>query len=154
MTTYEVEKTIKAIMFDGKQASFIMWEAKLGEKGTKLGWYTLLFGCDDEVCVPSITEENNPYLETQIDPQGNPVQVRIWTRTQMIAFTKENIAAFMELLLSIDTSTPPGRVAFDIVMGTKCLEFPNGNARIAMKCYEKVETKVCSYNILCIVNCV
>jgi hypothetical protein len=39
----------------------------------------------------------------------------------------------MELLLSIDTSTPPGHVAFDIVMGTKCLEFPNCNARISMK---------------------
>jgi gag-polypeptide of LTR copia-type len=34
---------------------------------------------------------------------------------------------------SIDTSVPPGRVAFDIVLGTKCPEFPNGNARIAMK---------------------
>jgi hypothetical protein len=133
MTTYEVEKTIKAIMFDGKQSSFFMWEAKFGAKGTKLGWFILLFGKDDEVHVTSITEENNPYLETQIDAQGNAVQVRIYTRTQMIAFTKENIAAFMELLLSIDTSTPSGCVAFDIVMGTKCLEFPNGNARIAMK---------------------
>jgi hypothetical protein len=74
----------------------------------KLGWYTLLFGRDDEFCVPSMTEENNPYLETLIDPQGNPVQVRLWTRTQMVAFTKEDI---MELLLSIDTSAPPGCVA-------------------------------------------
>jgi hypothetical protein len=62
MTTYEVEKTIKAIMFDGKQASYSMWEAKkFGTKGTKLDWYTLLLGCDDEDCVPSITEENYPY---------------------------------------------------------------------------------------------
>jgi hypothetical protein len=64
-------------MFDGKQASYTMWEAKSGTKGTKLGGYTLLFGHDDDVRVPSITEENYPYLETQIDPQGNPVQVRI-----------------------------------------------------------------------------
>jgi hypothetical protein len=32
----------------------------------------------------------------------------------MVAFTKENIADFMGLLLSIDTSAPPGRVVFDI----------------------------------------
>jgi hypothetical protein len=80
MTTYEVEKLLRpsCLMVDGKQASYIMWEAKFGTKGKKLGWYTLLFGRDDEVYVPSITEENNPYLETQIDPQGNPVQGLKW----------------------------------------------------------------------------
>jgi hypothetical protein len=69
----------------------------------------------------------------QIDRQGNPVQVRNWTRTQVAAFTKENIAAFTELLLGIDTSVPQGRVVFDILMGTKSPEFPNGNGRLAMR---------------------
>jgi hypothetical protein len=32
MTTYEPEKTIKAIIFDGKHASYTMWEAKYGAK--------------------------------------------------------------------------------------------------------------------------
>jgi hypothetical protein len=42
----------------------------------------------------------------------------------MVAFAKENIQAFVDLLLSMDTSTPMGMVAFDIVMGTKCPDYP------------------------------
>jgi hypothetical protein len=50
---------------------------------------------------------------------------------QMEAFAKENLQAFMDLLLSIDTLGPMGRVAFDIIMGTRSPEYPNGNAHLA-----------------------
>jgi hypothetical protein len=36
MSMQEAEKTIKAIMFDGKQTNWVIWETKLGAKGVKL----------------------------------------------------------------------------------------------------------------------
>jgi hypothetical protein len=55
----------------------------------------------------------------------------MFTASQMEVFARDNILSFSDLLLSIHTSTPMGRVAFDIIMGTKSPEYPNGNARLA-----------------------
>jgi hypothetical protein len=107
----------------------------------KQGYHALLFGSDADVRVPKKSEEDQHYYEWQPDGQSNLIQVWIFTKTQMIAFAKENIQAFVDLLLSMDTSTPIGKVASDIVMGTKCLEYPNGNGTL--------ETKVCPNYSLC-----
>jgi hypothetical protein len=74
-----------------------------------------------DVRVPRLSEEGIDYFEPDIDEAGNPILVQMFTEGQMDAFAKENITVFADLLLSIDTSTPMGRVAFDIIMGTSHL---------------------------------
>jgi hypothetical protein len=120
------------------------------QKGVKQGCCALLFGSDADVRVPKKSEEDQPYYEWQPDGQGNTVQVRIFTKTEMVAFAKENIQAFVDLLLSMDTSTPMGKVAFDIVMGTKCPDYPNGKCQTGNG---TLETEICpNYSFCTIYN--
>jgi hypothetical protein len=127
----EAERTIKAIMFDGKQINWVIWEAKFGAKATKLGYFTILSGSDADVCVPKLNEEGLNYSEPGLDADGDPVVILTFNAAEMEEFAKWSLQAFMDLLLSIDTSGPLGRVAFDIIMGMKSPEYPNGNARLA-----------------------
>jgi hypothetical protein len=89
-----IEKTIKAIMFDGKQANWVIWTAKFGAKGVKLGYYNLLNGSSTDVCVPRLIEEGQDYLELGLDENGDPFVVRMVTASQMEVFARENNLAF------------------------------------------------------------
>jgi hypothetical protein len=88
MSSQDIEKTIRAIMFDGKQANWIVWSAKFGAKGVKQGYYALLFGTDADVRVPKKSEEDQHYYEWEPDGQGNLIQVRIFTKTQWLLLPK------------------------------------------------------------------
>jgi hypothetical protein len=57
----KAEKTIKAIMFDGKHINRFIWKAKFGAKATKLGYYNLLTASAVDVQVPRLGEKNLNY---------------------------------------------------------------------------------------------
>jgi hypothetical protein len=107
-------------------------EAKFGAKATKLGYYTILNGSDADVRVPKLGEEDLNYSEPDLDADGDTAMLLLFNASEMDEFAKWNLQAFMDLLLSIVTSGTMGRVAFEIIMGTKSPEYPNGNARHAL----------------------
>jgi hypothetical protein len=56
----------------------------------------------------------------------------------MLKNAEINAVAFTELILSIDTKSREGKVAFNLVRGCKSKEYPDGNAAIA---WERLKNK-------------
>jgi predicted dinucleotide-binding enzyme len=91
-----------------------IWEAKLGAKATKLGYYSLFTASSIDVHVPRVNEENQDYSEPGLVTNGALIMMQLFTANQMVA-------AFMDLfLLSINTSTHMGH-------GKSHIQYCDGN---------------------------
>jgi hypothetical protein len=107
------------IQFNGKQSSWIPWDARWCVRAIKRGYFYLLVGDDDDVFIPKISEEGKAYKKISVDDQGKQIIMKIISKDDVEKATQDNFNGFAELLMSMDHwSSPVGRVAFDIVNGT------------------------------------
>ena len=117
------DKSLRVIPFDGKRASWHAWSVKFKARARVRGYLDILL--DSSISIPK---------ESEIDAlRSSPTdedkaKVKIFDRA-----TK----AFDELILSIDHSTPSGRVAFSLVESSCGGDHPNGNVKIAWQSLSK-----------------
>ena len=112
------EHIIKVIVFSGKKEDFTdYWDDKFLACASFSGFQDLLARCKPE----EVTKDSTILEATQADEKE---QIRIKD------FLK---GSFEELLLSVDTSTAAGKVAFCIIKGCNTNEYPNGNKPKAWK---------------------
>ena len=93
------ELSIKVIPFSGKLEDWETWEEKILAWACRMKYKDLLIGKDTNVVVPKSTKTNLSSYEKLI---------------------KElNLQAYEDLILSINTSTNPGKVACSLDKSTK-----------------------------------
>jgi gag-polypeptide of LTR copia-type len=130
MSGEEVEKSIKVVVFDGKQSSWIVWEEKFIARAIKKGYFMIFLAEDDAIYIPKLGEDN--LYTTTVNSDGDEVLKPVFKDKDIKNWLEWNIQAYSDLVMCMDTSTPTGRVAFDIVRSSKTEEYPFGNARVAM----------------------
>jgi hypothetical protein len=106
---------VRVIPFSGKKDEWENWKEKFMVKAA-INKYDGIINGDDEV------------PETH-DKDGKKKTLK--PEEQTIADL--NKKGFGDLMLSIDYTTPEGKIAFNTVKGTKTKENPIGNLRIAMQ---------------------
>ena len=107
------DKKKKFVYFSGKKKDWITWEEKHLAKSKRYGYKDLLMG---KLTIPKSTE----ILDSVTD-------------ADRIKIKDLNEDAYSDLVLSIDTTTSAGKVAFSYVRGTKSPDYEDGNAAIAFK---------------------
>jgi len=93
------EKSIKVICFDGQQVNWSYWEEKFLARARRKGFKDVLLGT---VPIPQDSE--------QLDPGTDASKAKKNARDM-------NKLAYEELVLSSNTSTSPGKVAFQLIKG-------------------------------------
>jgi len=104
------EKSLKVIAFSGKQDDWKFWEVKFLARARRKGFREILLGKET---IPKDDEKFN-----LTDPKEKALS----------EIRDKNELAFEELVLSIDTSSGDGRVAFQAVCCCKNDDYKNGNA--------------------------
>jgi hypothetical protein len=112
--------TIRVIPFCGKVNELPVWSEKLLAKAKRYGFKDLLQG---NLSIPKFDESFGDDSD-----EGK----------KMIKNAEINEVAFIELILSIDTKSSEGKVAFNLVKGCKSKEYPDSNAAIA---WERLRNK-------------
>jgi len=115
------EGTIKVIPFSGNKRDWPIWSEKFLAKGDVKGYKDILLG---KIKVPTDSEYSTLENESQ--------------KEQASMLRKLNKDAFIDLLLSITADTDTGRIAFQIVRGSKTKDLVDGDARSA---WRKLESK-------------
>ena len=110
------EGTIKVIPFSGNKRDWPIWSEKFLARGDLKGYKDILTG---KVKVPS-DEEYDDMEDATLKAKAK-------------ALRKLNKDAFIDLLLSITAETETGRIAFQIVKGSKTKDLSDGDARAAWK---------------------
>lgn len=110
------EGTIKVIPFTGNKRDWPVWSEKFLARGDVKGYKDILTG---KVKVPS--DDAYDAMEA-----GAP-------KTKAKLLRKLNKDAFIDMLLSITADTETGRIAFQIVKGSKTKDLSDGDARAAWK---------------------
>jgi hypothetical protein len=108
-TYYDTKK--KYVYFSGKKKDWIPWEEKYLAKSKRYGYKDLLLGM---ITIPKSSE----ILVAGEDDD-------------LIKIRELNEDAYSDLVLSIDTTTSAGKVAFSYVRGTKSADYKDGNAAVA-----------------------
>jgi argonaute-like protein implicated in RNA metabolism and viral defense len=111
----QIETAIRVILFRGNKEDFETWLEKFRAKEKHTGFKDHNAGTAGDI-LKSIDGDTN----TSDD------------ETKALKKLKKTIIAFTELLLSIHTSTPQGKIAFKCLMGKKTSEYPDGHARNGM----------------------
>jgi len=109
------EKSIKVICFDGQQANWSYWEEKFLARARRKGFKDVLLGT---IPIPQDSEK----LDLNTDEGKAKKNAR-----------DMNELAYKELVLSIDTSTSPGKVAFQLIKGCKTTANKNSDCALAWK---------------------
>ncbi len=109
MSSYEYKK--KYSYFSGKKKDWIPWEEKYLAKSRRYGYKDLLLG---KLAIPKSSDILDP------DEDEDKLKIRVL-----------NEDAYSDLVMSIDTTTSAGKVAFSLVRGTKSADYEDGNAEIA-----------------------
>jgi len=109
------EKSLKVIVFSGKQEDWKFWEVKFLARARRKGFREILLGT---VKIPKDSEK----FDLTVPAEKALSEIR-----------DKNELAFEELVLSIDTSEGDGRVAFQAVCCCKSNDYMNGNAADAWK---------------------
>ena len=110
MTRDEHEKSIRIITFSGKKEDWCIWEEKFLARARRKGYKKILKGT-----------ETAPKDSETIDE----------TTTELIRLQEANENAYEDLILSINTKTKAGEVAFAIIKGCKTADYSDGNAFLA-----------------------
>jgi hypothetical protein len=106
-------KLIRVIPFSGKREDWLIWEAKYTARATARGFKAIL----------------------RMDPSDIPKSTS--TDADDVKITDMNEEAYIDLILSIEGETKEGKVAFQIVNGSKTEDQPDGNAALAWKRLKK-----------------
>jgi gag-polypeptide of LTR copia-type len=101
------ETSIKVVLFSGKSSDWITWEEKFLARAKRKGYKDLLLG-KVEVPKESATESDS-------DKKKNK-EIR-----------DLNDIGYSDLILSMDTTTGSGKVAFSLVRASKSKDYPDGN---------------------------
>jgi len=109
------EKALKVIVFSGRQDDWKFWEVKFLARARRKGFRELLLG-----------NKTIPKDSVKLDPSVPAEKIQI-------EICEANELAFEELVLSIDTSQPEGRVAFQTICSCMTTDYKNGNAADAWK---------------------
>jgi len=104
------EKSLKVIAFSGKQDDWKFWEVKFLARARRKGFQEVLLG------KTTIPKDDEKFDLTKPDEKAKS-KIR-----------EKNELAFEELVLSIDTSSGDGRIAFQSVCCCKNDDYKNGNA--------------------------
>ena len=108
-SSYEYKK--KNVYFSGKKKDWTSWEEKYLAKSKRYGYKSLLLG-----------RETIPKSTDILDPVQDEDKIKI---------RELNDDAYSDLVLSIDTTTSAGKVAFSYVRGSKSTDYQDGNAEFA-----------------------
>ena len=117
------EKAIRIISFSGKKVDWPVWKEKFLVRPRRKGYQDLLKG-------------------KELPPSNDSSQ------TKKTRCDKLNESAYKDIVLSIDAAKDAGRVAFQIVKGSKNAEFVNGSARLAWWRLENKYTSRSAPNLL------
>ena len=109
------EKSLKVIIFSGKQEDWKFWEVKFLARARHKGFREILLGT---VKIPKDLEKFD------LTVPAEKAQSKIRDKHEL---------AFEEQVLSIDNSEGDGRVAFQAVCCCKSDDYKNGNAADAWK---------------------
>ena len=109
------EKNFRVIMFSGKSEDWSFWEEKFLARAKRKGFKKILLGT-----VQVAHDDEQLDLATTEGKEKQDIR-------------DKNELAFEELILSIETSSGPGRVAFQIVKACKTTELADGDAAMAWK---------------------
>lgn len=114
------QTTIRVLEFDGVRSNFRYWYPKFLAKAGRYKYKSILTG---ESALPPVSE----YDVAVAIPKAtrNADQTSIVERYELGSY------AYDDLLLSMNSSTPSGIVAFGIVDGCKTVSNPDGDARLA-----------------------
>jgi gag-polypeptide of LTR copia-type len=111
-STKEGEHTIKVVLFSGRQHDWKIWEEKFMARAKRKGYRDLMLG---RVPIPKSDDDLMNEDDDTID------ETKVKARDM-------NDSAYSDLILSMDTTTSLGRVAFAIVKGSKSGDYLDGNA--------------------------
>ena len=112
--------TIRILEFDGDKTSFKFWSAKFLAKSGRSKYKPILTG--DKV-IPSSSEYDTAVAVEEATRNAD--------QKSIVERYEASILAYDDLLLSMNSTTSSGRVAFGIVDGCKTTANPDGNARQA-----------------------
>ena len=115
MDTGGEEKAIRVISFSGQKKDWAMWEEKFLAKARRRDYKDVLLG---KATIPKESDALNTDEKKKV--------------------AKLNELAYEDLILAIDGSTEAGRVAFQVVKGSKSKDYPNGNAAVS---WSRLSTK-------------
>lgn len=90
-----IDTAIRVILFSGKQRDWMQWEEKFLAKAKRKGMKDMFLGKPEDI--PKATKSSHSSDEIKI--------------------MEQNETAYAELIMSIDTSTPAGKIAFRISEG-------------------------------------
>jgi hypothetical protein len=111
----EILILMKIIPFSGKKVDFITWEEKFQTEARRKGYKEVILGQvpipKDDVVLSSAKEEDKYDIKTR----------------------EKNEYAYINLILVIDTTTSPGKVAFNLVRNSKSDHYPDDNVAVAFK---------------------
>lgn len=112
------ETSIRVVIFSGKKDDWETWKEKFLVRSSLKGYEEILTG---EVKAPDTHDDTNTKITLSADDQ-------------MIA--DQNKKGFGDLILSIDSNTSHGKIAFAIVKGSKTNKIPGGDLNLALKDYQ------------------
>ena len=114
------ETAIRVVVFSGKKDDWEVWKEKFLVRASIKGYEGILTG---EVKVPATHKADGTKEKLTADQE---------------TIADANKKGFGDLILSIDCSTPAGKIAFAIVKGTKTKTNPSGNLELA---FQRLKTK-------------
>jgi hypothetical protein len=117
LTRDQMDWAIQVILFIGKPKDWLAWMEKFLAKARQKVLKEISLW-DPTKKIPTVTE-----LEA-LDPTKEADKI-------LIDLAISNEDAYAELIISIDTATTAGMVAFRIVASPKRTDYPDGNAPIA-----------------------
>ena len=120
VNSVEATKTIKVILFSGHPQHYKIWMKKMMASANRRGFGKILSG---KTKCPTWTEYEA--ANAAVSPDA--------TQKDIIKRMEQNELAYEELLLSIDTSTDAGQVAFELVANCELSGSETGDAYTAMQ---------------------
>ena len=118
------EKAIRIVEFSGKKPDFDGWSEKHMAKAQYKGYRKLLLGKKKEKGFDIVPTEQD-IIDIEAKQSQDEMDKKI------IQLDKLNRQAFMDLILSINTNTNRGKIAFRLVKNCKTSEYPEGNCKMA-----------------------
>ena len=107
----EGEQRLTVVSFSGKQGDWTTWEEKFLARANMKGYKEVLL----------------------MEPSAIPNKLSDSTTVLNKSLNHKNNAAYSDLILSMNTESPAGKVAFTLIRSTKSDDYPNGNAAEAFK---------------------
>ena len=114
------EKSLRIIEFSGKKDHWKVWSVKWLAKANLKGYRKLING---PVPIPTEAQYQSAILSS------NPTPID----TKRVELYEMSVEAYHHLVLSIDGESPAGRVAFELVHGSRTTDNPDGDVRLAWK---------------------